>query len=83
MIFVSMTIGLKFYQNTTQIADKVVEELRSVGVVHGTIICDNKNGQEKDICYVVLATMHPEQDLSALCSRINSDFYKFTCHSVG
>lgn len=82
LLLISGVLGIHFYQHTVSIADRHVEELADTTVIHGIVLCDTKQGQERDICYVVLATMYPEQDRGAICGRISSAFYRFTCVGV-
>lgn len=83
LILTSAVLGFSFYQHTTALADTNIAELQGTTMVHAVVLCDTKEGQERDICYVVLATMHPEQDRQAICDRITSDFFKFTCYRTG
>ncbi|MBI1969313.1 hypothetical protein HYS48_01350 [Candidatus Woesearchaeota archaeon] len=83
IILLSGVLGWKFYQQTTNIADGIVEELRGTGIVHALILCDSKQGMEQDVCYTVVATIyHTEQDVGGICERISSDFFTLTCYQV-
>ena len=59
--------------------DSLMRELEGTSMVHGIVICDEKVGQSQDICFTILASIYKKYDQQALCSRISSDFFRFTC----
>lgn len=80
LLIISAALGTNFYRQSTVLADTSMEELEGTTIVHALVLCDTKQGQERDICYVVMATMFPGQELSPICSRVQSAFFKFTCY---
>lgn len=79
LILISMSIGYDFYRDTTRMADAAVEELKDTTPLHAIGICETKMGKEKDICFVVFVTVFEKYDLVPVCSRIESDLYRFIC----
>jgi hypothetical protein len=82
-LLIGITMGVQFYKDTTLIIDKTISELNG-NYYSGTSVCDNKQGSEKDICTLVVATALSGKDvqqseLTKLCDSIKSDFYRFTC----
>ena len=82
LLLISLTIGIRFYDRTTYMADTVVKELEGASMVHSLIICEQKDGEERDICYVVLISKFKSQDLSYVCTKVESEFYKIACNQA-
>ncbi|MFO8016923.1 MAG: hypothetical protein R6U32_07525 [Candidatus Woesearchaeota archaeon] len=82
LILISLSIGYNFYEDTTRIAADVIDEMRGTTPLHAIEICETKTGNERDICFVVFVTVFDEQDLTPVCSRIESDLYRFSCMQV-
>ncbi len=79
LILLAAGLGFSFYQQSTTLSDKMLEELKGTSIIHGLVICDDKKNMEHDICYVTLAAIYPNQDLRALCGKVQSDFFRWTC----
>ena len=79
LILLSMNIGYDFYKDTTRMADSIIQELKDTTPLHAIDICETKEGNEKDICFVVFVTIFEKYDLTPVCSRIESDLYRFSC----
>lgn len=82
-LLIGLTLGVTFYKDTTKIVDSVIVEMKG-NYFHGQLVCEAKTGPERDVCYLVLATIMSEQKdpISApvlLCDKVESDFYRFTC----
>ncbi|MFC1741005.1 hypothetical protein ACFL3V_00525 [Nanoarchaeota archaeon] len=82
-LMIGGTMGYQFYKDTTRIIDNTLQELGG-DYYHGILICEEKEGPEKDICELVIATalsthQRPRYELEAICNDIQSDFYQFTC----
>lgn len=81
LITISVTVGVKLYHDTTQLADSLIDELRDVGETRdwqeGYQRCAAKSGAGKDVCYVVLATISNGQ--AAYCQNIESVVYRLSC----
>lgn len=76
-ILVLATFGLNFYNTTLKTTDKMISELKSVSSPE--LHCASKEGNEKDICYLVVSIMLDGEN-SDVCENIESDFYKMTCY---
>ncbi|MBW2967020.1 hypothetical protein KY362_00895 [Candidatus Woesearchaeota archaeon] len=77
------TIGAQFYKDTKSMIDDTLKEMRG-DYYRGQLVCDAKEGPEKDVCNLVLATalstkQRPADELKSICDRIESEFYSFTC----
>lgn len=79
LILISLSVGYDFYKDTTSMADAIIEELKDTTPLHAIEICETKKGKEKDICFVVFVTVFERYDLAPVCSRIESDLYRFSC----
>ena len=79
IIVLSIVLGVGFYKDTTKKADLYINELRGVTKLHATVICDVKEGEDRDICFVVLANLYKKDDIKFVCDRVESQFYKFMC----
>lgn len=79
LILISFSIGYNFYKETTAMAKGIIEELRDTTPLHAIEICETKEGNERDICFVVFVTLFEKYDLTPVCSRIESDLYRFSC----
>ncbi|MBI4149910.1 hypothetical protein HY488_00740 [Candidatus Woesearchaeota archaeon] len=85
LLTIGITVGIKFYQDTTQLADSLINELSDIAMKgdwqEGNLRCAAKSGAGKDVCYVVLATIsHGKADY---CGNIESHVYRFSCrHAV-
>lgn len=84
VITISLTVSVKFYHDTTQLADSLIHELRDVAAggywEEGYMRCAAKSGAGKDVCFVVLATLsHGRADY---CNSIASPAYRFSCRQA-
>jgi hypothetical protein len=82
-LLIGITLGVTFYNDTTKIVDSVLAEMKG-NYFHGQLVCEAKSGPERDVCYLVLATVMSKQkdpisDPVSVCDNIRSDFYRFTC----
>lgn len=82
-LMIGLTLGYQFYKDTTKLIDSTVKELHG-DYYRGQLVCEMKEGYEKDVCMLVIATAmsaqdRPQQELAFLCNGIQSDFYRFTC----
>lgn len=75
-LLILITYGLEFYNTTLKTTSDIVSELKSAEMPD--LVCVQKTGNEKDICYLILAIMNNEG--SSVCENIDSDFYKLTCY---
>jgi len=83
VLLIGGTMGIQFYKDTTALIDDNLKDLRADPYL-GQFVCESKQGADRDVCTLVLATALSEQgraqeDLVALCNHIDSDFYQFTC----
>ena len=76
-LLILITYCLEFYNTTLKTTTEIISELKSAEIPD--TLCIQKEGNEKDICYLVLAIMN-ENKGSEFCENINSDFYKMTCY---
>lgn len=79
LILISLSVGYNFYRDTTRMADSIIGELKDTTPLHAIEICETKQGKEKDICFVVFVTVFEKYDLAPVCSKIDSDLYRFSC----
>lgn len=79
LLLISTSIGYDFYKDTTTMADEIINELKDTTPLHAIEICETKTGKEKDICFVVFVTVFEKYDFAPVCSRIDSDLYRFSC----
>ncbi|MFQ5474863.1 MAG: hypothetical protein ACE5DM_03430 [Candidatus Nanoarchaeia archaeon] len=82
VLLIGISYGLNFYGETTRMVDQTVVELSASQGFFAEDTCLAKEGKEKDVCLVVLATMYNSSDInqiSKICKNIDSDFYRFTC----
>ena len=75
-VLLTLTIGINFYKTTIKTANSIIQEFSDVGA--SEFVCDKKEGEERDICYIILAVATNATD--SICSGIESDFYKLTCY---
>jgi len=80
-VLILATVTISFFKSITRTADKIVSELRGKQEAEMISICSLKQGEEKDICYLVLGSLL--KGAEDVCSNISSDFYKFTCMRMG
>lgn len=83
VLLIGATLGVTFYKDTTRLIDESVAEIGG-DYYMGQLICETKEGPEKDVCTLVIATAmseyeRSEAELTGLCDTIQSDFYRFTC----
>ena len=76
-LLILLTFGVNFYNTTIKTTNKVIAELNNAP--DPEIVCAQKTGNEKDICYLVLSIKEDGRNRS-LCDSIVSDFYKITCY---
>ena len=76
-LLILLTFGINFYNTTIKTTNKVIAELSNSSAPE--IVCAQKSGNERDICYLVLSIKKDGRD-SSLCENIASDFYKITCY---
>ena len=82
LLLISSTIAIGFYRETRTAAEKIISELKGgnhPSVAERKAFCSAKQGDERDVCYLVLAAIHKDRDI---CSSIVSDFYKFSCSQM-
>ncbi len=77
------TLGAQFYKDTKVLIDESLKEMRG-DYYRGQLVCDSKEGPERDVCHLVLATalstkQRPASELQGICDNIESEFYRFTC----
>jgi hypothetical protein len=82
-LLIGVTIGYQFYKDTKMLIDQTVVELHG-DYYKGQIICEEKEGLDKDVCMLIIATAQraenrPKAELYYLCDSIQSDFFRFTC----
>ena len=82
LILISVSIGYEFYDDTTGMAEGIINELKDTTPLHAIEICETKDGSERDICFVVFVTIFERYDVIPVCSRIESDLYRFSCMQV-
>ena len=82
VLLIGLSSAINFYGDTTRIVDQTMIELGSTHPFFIEEACLTKEGKERDVCLIVLATMYntsdPEQ-VGSICSNIESDFFRFTC----
>ncbi|MBT5021899.1 hypothetical protein HOK51_11325 [Candidatus Woesearchaeota archaeon] len=87
VILIGSTLGIAFYERSTGLVDKTISEINELEYFTQDF-CDSKEGEERDICILVLLTYRnvkqnePAFALKPYCEEIGSEFYKFTCHKV-
>ncbi|HIH42866.1 TPA: hypothetical protein HA246_04430 [Candidatus Woesearchaeota archaeon] len=73
------------YLETTYLSKQIVGEINKKSLDQAIFLCNNKFGQEKDVCYVVLAVAYGDEiknnadDAVKICDNIEFSFYKITC----
>ena len=71
------------YLETTYLSKQIVGEIDRKSLDQSIFLCSNKLGQEKDVCYVVLAVAYgaeiKDDAESKICDNIAFSFYKITC----
>lgn len=77
-IIATTTYGVNVYKDTIKITDKVIDELSGVDPDDAKLICSYKKDKEKDICYVVMATVYDDMP-KEICDNVKYKFYKLTC----
>ncbi|MBN1544081.1 hypothetical protein JW898_01310 [Candidatus Woesearchaeota archaeon] len=82
-LLIGITIGVQFYKDTTRMIDSTIVELKG-DYYRGQLVCEQKQGPDRDVCTLVVATAlstqdRPESEMLGLCNSIQSDFYRFTC----
>ena len=81
-LLIGSTYAIDFYKDTTSIVDGIVLELETTHPFFASEVCEGKQGKEKDVCMLVLATMQDSTSVKSvenICSEIDSQFYRFTC----
>ncbi len=82
-LLIGLTLGVQFYKDTTHKIDIMVKEM-TPNMYMGSLLCDAKEGTDKDLCKLIIATAmsskdRPKEEVTGICNSIQSDFYKFTC----
>lgn len=80
LIIISFFLGAKSYSHTTRLADSMMDEFSGLSLNKAILLCEEKQGEEKDVCFVVLAATY--RDVEGLCDRIGSGFYRFVCRQA-
>lgn len=79
ILALSIVNGVKFYNSTTAVIDSTIEELEGASLIHSIVICEQKEGEERDICLMIVATMYRTENIGYVCEKIESDFYETIC----
>ncbi len=79
-LLIGTTLSIQFYEETKTMIDSTIHEMKD-SYQWGTRLCDTKEGADKDICYLVLASAQSNNGKAdpRLCNHIRSDFYRFSC----
>ena len=82
-LLIGVTLGVNFYKDTTRLIDESIAEIGG-DYYMGQLLCETKEGPERDVCTLVIATamseaQRSEEELQGFCDDIQSDFYRFTC----
>ena len=83
VLVIGVIMSVRLYLDMTSKVDSVMKIVAPKDSTDAKIYCDSLSGGDKDVCYVVLATIkHVEStnDISSLCSKISSIFYRYTCY---
>jgi hypothetical protein len=76
-----MVFLVSFFLSITRTIDTLMQKINSQTLTESLFFCEEKAGTEKDLCYVALVTKyHTDQSIDRLCDRVQSGFYRFTCH---
>jgi hypothetical protein len=80
IVFVAI-FSVSFFLSITRTIDSLMRSINDQSLTESLFYCEEKQGTERDLCYVSLVTKHGnEESIAQLCERIESDFYKFTCY---
>ncbi|MBI4739044.1 hypothetical protein HY772_05800 [Candidatus Woesearchaeota archaeon] len=80
-LLIGFTLGMKFYDHSKTLIDQVIKEAGN-DYNYGEQTCLSKAGEAKDVCFLVLASGRNQAGItqdSAICDKIESDVYRFTC----
>jgi hypothetical protein len=75
----SVLNGVRFYNSTTTIIDNTIEELEGTSLIHSIVLCEQKEGDDRDICLMIVATMYRTENIDYVCEKIDSEFYETIC----
>ncbi|MBW2992870.1 hypothetical protein KY345_06665 [Candidatus Woesearchaeota archaeon] len=78
MILSTATYAATMYKSTMETTDRMVEEIQGRSKEEAMFRCSFYEGNEKDVCYVVVATAYKNVPRE-ICDDINDNFYKLTC----
>jgi hypothetical protein len=61
--------------------DRLMPSINDQTLTESLFYCEEKSGNEHDLCYVALVVKHPqEESIDKLCDRVVSRFYRYTCY---
>lgn len=78
LFVLACVFGLNFGFRTTKSVDNIMRNINEMTLTESMFFCEDNI--DRDLCYVALVAKHSAvDDITRLCSRIDSDFYRFTC----
>lgn len=83
-LLIGITFGVDFYDRATSLVDSTIVEINEKQIFTQEI-CEPKQGEEKDICLLVISTYLKTQKnagdeiLAPICEGVQSEFYRFAC----
>jgi len=77
MFLLGSSAATTIYLDTTYISKEIVGELNNINVDQALFKCNLKYGQERDICYIVVAVAFDAP--VEICDNVEFSFYKATC----
>ena len=78
LILSTTTYAAALYSSTMKITDKMIYELGGMTKEQAMFYCSGYNEEERDVCYLVVATAYKGVQRS-ICDNIQNDFYRITC----
>jgi len=79
-LLICLLLFFSFIKTTLRSVDDSIVELRDNSPLIKQEICFRKEGQEKDVCFVVAAAQEQNKaSILAYCNGIDSDLYKLVC----
>lgn len=85
-LLIGVTLGMRFYDHAKELIDQTIKEMGNAyndsDQSYGEQSCLAKDNEAKDVCLLVLATGRNQAGVtqdSAICDKIESDVYRFTC----
>lgn len=83
MLILASSSITTIYLETTYLSKQIVGQIDQKSLDQAIFLCNDKFGQQKDVCYVVLAVAYGDEikseQGSQLCDNIAFSFYKITC----